>query len=42
MDGFLAATALVHDKTLVTRNIKDFASFEVSLLNPWTPVAKTD
>lgn len=42
MDGFLAATALVHDKTLVTGNIKDFAPFEVSLLNPWTPIAKTD
>jgi len=42
MDGFLAATALVHHKTLVTRNIKDFASFDVPLLNPWTPTAKKD
>ncbi|MBV1702939.1 MAG: type II toxin-antitoxin system VapC family toxin [Hyphomicrobiales bacterium] len=37
MDGFLAATALVHGKTLVTRNVKDFAPFEVSIFNPWTP-----
>jgi len=42
MDGFLAATAIVHDKTLVTRNIKDFASFDVPLLNPWTPAANND
>ena len=36
MDGFLAATARVHGKTLVTRNVKDFAPFEISLFNPWT------
>ena len=35
MDGFFAATALAHDLTLVTRNVKDFASFGVPLLNPW-------
>ena len=39
-DSF-AATALVHGKTLVTRNIKDFAPFEVSPLDPWEPIAKT-
>ena len=37
MDGLLAATALVHGKTLVTRNVKDFAPFEVSIFNPWPP-----
>ena len=42
LDGFLAATARVHAQTLVTRNIKDFAPFEVSLLNPWTPPANAD
>ena len=36
MDGFLAATARVHGKTLVTRNVQDFAPFEVALFNPWT------
>ncbi len=36
MDGFFAATALVHHLTLVTRNVKDFAAFGVSLLNPWS------
>ena len=37
MDSFLAATALVHGKTLVTRNVKDFAPFDVPIFNPWTP-----
>ena len=35
MDGFFAATALAKDLTLVTRNVKDFASFGVPRLNPW-------
>jgi len=35
MDGLFAATALAKDLTLVTRNVKDFASFGVPLLNPW-------
>lgn len=36
MNGFFAATALAHGLALVTRNVRDFASFEVSLFNPWT------
>jgi predicted nucleic acid-binding protein len=35
MDGFFAATALAKKLTLVTRNVKDFTSFGVLLLNPW-------
>jgi toxin FitB len=35
IDGLLAATALQHDLTLVTRNTKDFASLGVQLINPW-------
>jgi predicted nucleic acid-binding protein len=35
MDGFFAATALANDLTLVTRNVKDFEAFGVTLLNPW-------
>ena len=31
IDGLLAATALQHDLTLVTRNIKDFAGIAVSM-----------
>ena len=31
----IAATAIEHDLTLVTRNTKDFADLGVALLNPW-------
>jgi toxin FitB len=34
-DSFVAATALVHDLTLVTRNEADFAHAGVRVLNPW-------
>ena len=37
-DGMIAATALEHDLTLVTRNVKDFAGLGVVLLNPWDAV----
>jgi predicted nucleic acid-binding protein len=35
VDGLLAATALVHDLTLVTRNVADFKRSAVKLLNPF-------
>lgn len=35
MDGFFAASALVSNLTLVTRNVKDFAAFGIPLHNPW-------
>lgn len=34
-DALIAATALVHGMTLVTRNVSDFQSTGVCLLNPW-------
>lgn len=34
--ALIASTARVHNKTLVTRNIKDFADMGVELLDPWT------
>ena len=35
MDSLIAATALVHGMTLVTRNVTDFRSCGVAILNPW-------
>lgn len=35
IDGLLAATAIVHDLVVVTRNVRDFAPFEVDTLNPF-------
>lgn len=34
-DALIAATALVHGFTVVTRNMADFAATGVALLNPW-------
>ena len=34
-DAMIAATALVHGMTVVTRNVADFAASGVPLLNPW-------
>jgi len=36
-DGLIAATALVHGMTLVTRNLSDFEPMGVTILNPWNP-----
>jgi predicted nucleic acid-binding protein len=35
-DALIAATAMVHSLTVVTRNVADFESMGVTLLNPWT------
>jgi hypothetical protein len=35
-DLFIAATALHHGLTVVTRDTADYAKAGVSLLNPWT------
>jgi predicted nucleic acid-binding protein len=42
MDGFFAATALVGELVLATRNTKDFAPLGVPLFNPWTDESETE
>jgi toxin FitB len=34
-DALIAATALVHGMTVVTRNVADFAQAKVALVDPW-------
>jgi predicted nucleic acid-binding protein len=34
-DALIAATAMVHGLTVVTRNVADFEPIGVTLLNPW-------
>jgi predicted nucleic acid-binding protein len=34
-DALIAATAIVHDMTIVTRNVEDFKPTGVQILNPW-------
>jgi predicted nucleic acid-binding protein len=38
-DALIAATALIHGLTVVTRNTGDFAPMGVAVLNPWLPAA---
>ncbi|WP_233235464.1 type II toxin-antitoxin system VapC family toxin [Bordetella sp. LUAb4] len=37
-DALIAATALVHGMTVVTRNVADFKPTGVTILNPWEVV----
>jgi len=37
-DGMIAATAIEHGLTVVTRNIRDYAGLGVEALNPWDAV----
>lgn len=36
-DALIAATALVHGLTVVTRDVTDFSPMGVALINPWEP-----
>jgi predicted nucleic acid-binding protein len=38
--ALIAATALVHGMTVVTRNVADFAAAKAALINPWDMQAK--
>jgi toxin FitB len=35
IDGLLAATALHHNLTIVSRNVSDFSNLPVAVVNPW-------
>jgi predicted nucleic acid-binding protein len=35
IDGLLAATAIHHNLTVVSRNVGDFVEAPVQVLNPW-------
>jgi toxin FitB len=35
LDPLITATAIVHDLTVVTRDVRDFQRFGVEILNPW-------
>ena len=39
-DALIAATALTHDLTVATRNVRDFKPFGVALLNPFAAAGK--
>ena len=41
-DTLIAATALVHSLTVVTRNTEDFERTGVKLLNPWQQISLDD
>jgi predicted nuclease of predicted toxin-antitoxin system len=35
-DALIAATAIVHRKTVVTRNASDFKDLSVRVIDPWS------
>lgn len=37
-DALIAATGIVHAMPIVTRNVADFASTGVQIVNPWMPI----
>ena len=39
-DALIAATALVHGMTVVTRNVPDFSGLDLTLLDPWQTSTK--
>jgi predicted nucleic acid-binding protein len=40
LNALIAATTIVHDLTVVTRNVRDFPRFGVAILDPWKTAAR--
>ena len=40
-DAWIAATAMVHDLAVVTRNVADFQHSKVRIINPWEPTPQS-
>ena len=36
-DGLIAATAAIHSKIIVTRNVEDFSDVSIPVIDPWNP-----
>ena len=36
IDSLIAATVLTHELTLITRNVGDFETAEIEIVNPWS------
>src|SRR5690606_13111835 len=41
-DALIAATALMHGMTVVTRNVADFTTTGVAIINPWEPLSRSE
>jgi predicted nucleic acid-binding protein len=35
LDSLIAATSVVHDLDLVTRNVRDYENLGIEIVNPW-------
>ena len=40
MDAFIAATAFVHSLALATRNVRDFTSYGIKVVDPFQPLSR--
>lgn len=39
-DAYIAATAMVHGMTVITRNVASFEQMGIALFNPWQPIRR--
>ncbi len=38
IDGLIAATGKHHDLAVVSRNVRDFRMWDITVINPWEPI----